>query len=263
MFNNQNNNNDRNDSVNTTGITFKNSKGFDPSAMALNFWNGNISLKMHPALPENQRTETKVFDYETSFSTALTPEKALFLATKIENEIYPALESRTKKSVGINVGGNGLIVVSTGLTNEPKPFIAIMKGLDENTKKPESSIHYEFNNTFSIDDYDEETGSYTINEGNFTELRMFTNILKDCASALSGLFAHSMRYYDRYARDAQKNILYKIAEKNGVSTFGGSKGGSRNIFGAPSASSEDDVPFNPAESQNISEMVNDINDYIN
>lgn len=263
MFNNQNNNENADVSVNTRGITFKNSKGFDPSAFELNFWNGNISLKMHPALPEAQRTETRVFDYETTVSTALTPEKALLLANKIEKEIFPALEAKTKKTVGITVGGNGLVVVSTGMGDEAKPYIALFKGLDENTKKPESGIHYEFNNTFTVDDYDETTGSYNINEGNYTELNLFTAILKDSAIALSGITAHCNRYWDRYARDAQKDILYKIAGKNGIAVGGngGYRRNSSNVF-TNNSSNDEDVPFGSADEQKISENVDDINAYL-
>lgn len=259
MFNNQNNNENSDVSVNTRGVTFKNSKGFEPSALELNFWNGNISLKMHPALPEAQRTETRVFDYETSVSTALTPEKALLLANKIEKEILPALEANTKKAVGITVGGNGLVVVST---NDGKPYVALFKGLDENTKKPESGIHYEFNNTFTVDEYDETTGSYNINEGNHTELNLFMNILKDSAITLSGITAHCNRYWDRYSRDAQKDVLNKIAAKNGISVGSGFRRSSSNVF-ANNSSNNEEVAFGSAEEQRISENVDDINAYLN
>ena len=74
--NQQANSNDR-VSVNTRGLQFYNTEGFEPSTLVLNYWNDNMfSIKIHPAKEQSKQTEREKFDYEKSTSSALSITKA-------------------------------------------------------------------------------------------------------------------------------------------------------------------------------------------
>ena len=221
-FNNTNNNAREQVNVNTRGPQFMNKNGFDPSTMAVGYWNELISIKMHPALPKEKQTDSKVFDYEKVISTAITLEKATTLCTGIEKKIIPAIEKGEQASVGIPVGADSLIVVSTGvkMTGSVRPYIAIHKALDEKTKKPETSIFYEFNRAYSVDDYDEAEGTFQVTQDIHSEFKLFIELLNAAKLGLSQAIAHSMRVVDKYYRDRVLNDISAIAEKLGVTTGG-------------------------------------------
>lgn len=215
--NNSKDNNDRN--VNTRGITLYNKNGFDPSALSIGFWNESfLSLKINPALEKSQQTQTKVFDYEKTVSTALTVQLMQLMSHAIKTYIYPAIEAGEDKSVGLQVGGDSLVVVSTGkrMTGEIRPCIGIHKGLDPQTKKPEMSIFYEFNKSQIIEDFNEENGAYNIISNINSELELFVNILDASIAALSKGNVHAMRSVMKFYNDKLMNTTLAIANKVGA-----------------------------------------------
>jgi len=226
--------------VNTRGVQFMNKEGFDPSTLLVGYWNEMISLKMHPALEKSKQTESKVFDYEKVISTAITLEKAITLCDGIVKKIFPAIEKGEQASVGVPVGSDSLIVVSTGvtMTGSVRPYIAIHKALDEKTKKPEVSIYYEFGQSYTVDNYDEKTGSFEVTKGINSELYLFYEILDAAKLGMSNAIAHSIRVVDKYYRDRMMNDIGEIAAKLGVST-GNTKNsyrGKKDIFGSEGTS---------------------------
>ena len=99
-MNNFGNNNSKNNSLentNTRGISFFNSKAEFKSALVLGFWNEMVSFRWHPPLPEEQRTEKKIFNYEESVSTCLGYTKLAALIKGIKEKIIPALNSGVKR----------------------------------------------------------------------------------------------------------------------------------------------------------------------
>ena len=219
-FNNgQNNNKDRNN-MNTNSIQFMNKDGFQPSTLVLGFWNEMLSVKIHPALPKEQQTETRVYNYDQNVSTAINVEKLGLLLDRIESELVPAMEDAANKSIGIQVGGNSLLVISTGVAkfNEVRPYIAIHKDLDQDTKKPQVSIYYEFKSQVSIDDYDPETGKYTLSKPSFSEFKVFINSVKEAIKALTNAQAHSTRNVNKYFNEKQTGMFREMASKLGVET---------------------------------------------
>lgn len=225
-FNNgQNNSKDKNN-MNTNSIQFMNRDGFQPSTLVLGFWNEMLSVKIHPALPKEQQTETRVYNYEQNVSTAMNVEKIGLLLDRIETEVVPAIYSGEDKSIGIQVGGNSLLVVSTGVGrfNEVRPYIAIHKDLDQDSKKPQVSIFYEFKSQVSIDDYDPETGKYVLSKPTHSEFRIFINTLIEAGRALTNAQAHSARNVNKYFNEKQTSMFREMASKLGVETqFGGNR----------------------------------------
>lgn len=216
-------NNNQND-TNTRGYQFKNKDGFEPSTLMFGFWNHMISLKMYPALPKDKQTESKTYNYEKVIATAITPEKAITLYKKMESKIFPAIANKTNASTGVIIGKDSLLVVGTGvgITGEVRPYIAIHKSLNEKTKKPEVSMHYEFIRSTSVDDYDESNGAFTVEQDIHAELILFYELLKDSKSALSNSIAHSLRAVNKFYNDRVLNDLAVISSALGITTKRGS-----------------------------------------
>lgn len=216
----QNNGKDNSKDVNTRGLSFFNKEGFDPSCLSLGMWNEMISIRIVPAFEKSKQTQQRVFDYDKTVSTALTVDKVMLLIFKTIHEIYPAIDKGENKTIGVPVGGDGLIVIGTGvnLTGNVRPFIGIHKALDENAKKPEFSIYYEFNRSTSVDDFNPETGSYTVHDSIHSELHTFIELLKAIVNGLSNGTAHSIRAVNRWHNEKTVGMLEEIVNKLGISS---------------------------------------------
>ena len=105
---------DYSNDVNTRGIQFSNKYGFDPSSIQFGYWNGFLSIRITPALDRSKQTETRVYDYDKTVSSALTVEKISLLLEKIKSDIIPAIKAGEEASIGVPTGANTLIVVDTG-----------------------------------------------------------------------------------------------------------------------------------------------------
>jgi len=259
---NNDNNGDNRKSVNTRIYQFKNKDGFEPSALQVTGWDEMLSLRINPALEPSKQTKDQVFDYERFVATSLNMEKAMLLLYKINNDIIPAIEKNEEKNVGISVGGDSLVTVGTGkkITGSIRPYIAIHKGLNPETKKAEQSIYYEFKSSMTIDDYDEKTGEYTVHEGYDAEFKLFIELLKSFIFT-SNFAGHSVRYNSRFVNDKIINTTTAIANKVGANT-GFSGGGFRNnVFGSQNSSSNKTSSYN-SDSAKIEE-IGDLNDLMN
>lgn len=243
-------------SVNTRGIQFKNKLGFDPSTVSFAFWNDMLSIRMNPALPQDQQTNNKVYDYDKTVSTALSVSKVALLLEKVTKEVIPALSAGENKTVGVVVGGDSLVCVGTGkaLTGEIKPYISIHKSLNQETYKPEMSIYYEFNKEQSIDDYNAETGKYVCGAEQYPEITVMVAVLKAAMMAMTNAEAHSARHVNQWANDRTNKTLNAIAEKIGapVPSYGGGTSYNRNTISFSNRPSED------TSSNTTTEMIDDI-----
>lgn len=209
----QNNAKDRDDSVNTRSINFYNKDGFDPSTLSLGFWNETfLTLRIAPTLDQNKQTQTRIYDYDKQVSTAMSIQTIMILVHSIRKFIIPAIEAGENKSVGVQVGGDSLIVVGTGVkeTGAVKPYVAIHAGLNPDTKKSETSIYYEFNKGKSINDYNSETGSYELVSDINHEFMIFVEILEHAIKALSKADVHAMRTVMRAYNNKLMNSVIAI-----------------------------------------------------
>lgn len=232
------NNKDR-ANVNTTGIQFSNKEGFDPSALVVGYWNDMLSLKIHPALPKEKQTEKSVFDYEHVVMTSLTVEKLQALHTAVMDRILPAIEAGEEKNVSVIINMDSLVTIGTGvaLNKKVSPYVAIHKGLDPETRKPESSIYYEFKSAPIIEDYDVESGKYETTFDKFTEFKAFLSCIAFAIPVLMNVTSHVSRTVDRAYKEKLTNEIASIAAKLGVSTS--SKGGytsKKDVFNVSSSS---------------------------
>jgi len=216
-FNNQSNNRDA-VNINSRGLQFMNGEStVMASTLVYGYWNSMVSIKIHPALPEDKQTESSRFNYDEVLSTALTLEKAQAILKFGKESILPAYNEGTKKSRFVKVGGNSILGIGTEQRGgEQIAYITIFKNLDEETKKPEAQMLYQFKSSYSIDDYDPETGNYTITKGIPSEFMLFLSALEASIEALTYATAHSIKVSDKWFRDRLINDLGDIAAKLGV-----------------------------------------------
>lgn len=243
----QNNDRDNGINVNTRSCQLLNKEGFDPSALSIGAWNEMMSLRINPALEPSKQTESRIFDYDRSVSTSLTMEKVMLLLYKINKEIVPAINDNIDKSIGIPLNnGESLIVIGTGkkYTNEIRPFLAIHKSLNANTRKPEMSMFYEFKRAYTIDDYDEKTGEYSMVTDIHSEFKLFIELLKAFIIGSSNFTPHADRVSNYFRNEKLNKNINAIAQKVGVpvESYGNKSYNNKpNVFANNSKSNNDDT----------------------
>ena len=259
--NSQNNGKDYSNDVNTRGIQLSNKDGFDPSTMNLGYWNGFLSIKINPALDKSKQTDTRVYDYEKTVSTALSPEKISLILEKIKQDIIPAMEAGEDKSIGVPTGTNSLVVVGTGKrqTGEIRPFFAIHRALNDTTKRPEMSIAYEFNRIQSIDDYNDSTGSYNVDNSIHAEFKLFIRVLEAALVGLSNATVHANRVVNRSLNDKIVRLLEAICNKLGIDTQTTKSYKPANVFNSTNTYTKEPVQD---EDVNTLENIEDLNKYM-
>jgi hypothetical protein len=107
------NNRNQNNKINTTTkvVQMYNPSGEDAGTLTLGYWNTFATIRINPALPENQRQDGKVYNYDANASVILNAETAIALlegVNKIEALIKakkkaPAVAVRTQQFV-VKVG---------------------------------------------------------------------------------------------------------------------------------------------------------------
>lgn len=253
--NNKGNNKYPSTNVNTRGIQLMNKEGFDPSTLVLGFWNDMMSIKLHPALEPSKQSASSVYDYETVFQTILNVEKAQLLVTKIKEYILPALEKAEEASVGVLIGDDTILLVSTGVQqfSEPKPFLGLFKGLNEK-KKAESMICFEFKTSEAIINYDPMTGEHDLDSKSYPHLDLFIKYLEAGVVAMLHAETHSNRHVNKYFQDRVLESLGGASKGN----YSNNTSRTRNVFGDSSVS--DTMDFGAEVSK---ENVGDINSFLN
>jgi hypothetical protein len=216
-FNQSNSNNREASNVNTTAIQFRNSQGTSPSALVIGYWNSLLSIKMYPALEKSQQNEQNVFNYEKPVSTAITLEKMIVLSIHLQDTILPAIKENRAAFKGVPIGDNSLAGV--GVTIEdgvPVAYFVIYKGLDETSKKPESFLKYNFKTSYTVDNYEPESGAHDITQGVQSEVNTFLAIMEAAKVGLSNSTVHADRHVNKFFRDKFMARIEDIAVKVGL-----------------------------------------------
>lgn len=261
--NNEYNSENNRKSITTKIYQFKNKEGFEPSTLQISGWDEMMSFRINPALEPNKQSREQIFDYDRFVATSLNMEKAMLLLYKINTDIIPAMENDEEKNVGISIGGDSLITVGTGkkITGSIRPYVAIHKSLNPETKKPEQSIYYEFKTAMTIDDYDEKTGTYKISEGTNAEFKLFVNLLESFVKD-SSFTGHTVRTNCRFTHERLINNTTAIATKVGADT--GFKGSASNFNSRKNVFSSSYSNENNSSSKNSDiEEIGDLNDLMN
>ena len=263
-FDQQNNSKDNKNSVNTRGVQFFNRESFCPSTLSVGFWNELISIKINPALPKDQQSEAKIYDYTKSVITTLSIDKASALIYEIENTILPALKEGEKLSISVPTSLDSLLTVGVGeLKGVYMPYVAIHKGIQQN-KIPQMSIYYEFNPINLVEDYNENNGEFKVKTSNLSEFLAFTYILKASVFALTHANTHSHRFVGKWNNDKLNGMIEEISSKLGISSSFINKSsykGKVSILWETGTTQQDQQTYNNA-TESISNL-DELNEFMN
>lgn len=254
MFNRKKNNN-RNEQkkFNMRSFQLYNDASSEPSTIAFGFWNNYATVRINPALPEKERKDGKVYDYDTSLSALFNVanltlliealdkyESALFNdgtfeATITKKKKDPADKKKKKEVVEVPLENISLqlsdsIAIKIGNGKEYKdlgPYVAIV---DYSRENEAVSLFYEFKDKQSSPimlNFNEDEGKSKKEIYMTSDYAIFKNFLIDARNGLSNAAAYgvmdSIMYYINL-------ILDKISILDGkidTGVFGkGSKGNS-------------------------------------
>lgn len=206
---------------NTNSFRLKNSTAVFPSAMILGYWNSTLTIKLHPALPESQRSTEKVFDYNTFIMGILTAENALVLLEAIKENINTILEEpETFDSFGVSSGNSFIEIAPQPGMEEVRDsgiFLNLYTKIDENGV-PGEVLQYKFNNrnyfkNFKVSGKTMEKKSLKLP----SEFLMFVRFLEEGVKGLSGGIAHGIRNANKYEYTRNVSNINRMMEKLGIS----------------------------------------------
>lgn len=230
---NQNTNRDR-QAVTTRSMTLRNSYAKIPCALEITFYNDMVRLGFVPPLPEGQRGENKLYDYNNSVITFLSRAKCHELYLKYQACIKPAIEAKKQMFISVEVGdAKNHIGISTGVNNstdgEAHPCLILIRGIDPQEKKSNDVILYEFRKGTVYEDYNPITGETAKIVQTDSELDMFMEDLETARAAVSKAYVHSSRVVDKAYKDMVLEAIRSIQDKLGIqqATGNGNRTGGR------------------------------------
>lgn len=239
--NTNNNKKDNEKSVNTNGIQIFSEGGFDPSTLVPGFWNEKYcTMKIHPALPKEKRTDKSRYDYDSNVMAVIELEHVTSMIYVLEQHIIPRVEDGHKEDVSFTFplkGGKEAVELGNGIkiTGDINPYFAIYKDIGDNGI-PGTSIATEFLTTDIWTNYDNTTGNKDIVK-RYESLHAFLSFLKDATQALNKASAHATRNNLKYVisrlMENQNAIMGKLGIE--VTKYGG--GRSNNLGGRTFGSS--------------------------
>ena len=221
------NNQQKEQHVNTRGIQLFNTNGLEPSTMIVSMWNQMVALRIHPAKEKSQQTKTSVYDYDKSVSIVLDNKVCDMLADVIDNDILPAIEKGVDCTKGVPVGSNSAVIISNGITRSSgkvMPYLAIARNIKPGTLLPEEMLSYTFNTSSILNNYDGLPGNAEFNIQTCqipyqSELRAFSHIIRHLAVALIGGEYHAGRNVNKRYDDNLFQMYKQLAAKNGIEFY--------------------------------------------
>lgn len=243
MFENYNSGNieKKNDSVNTDGPQYKNSKGFEVATLKIRYWDDKVTLTLHPKL--KNPTEKQVYDYETKISIALKVDKVAALLKSLEKIIDKAIEENKEKSVGITTASNNMVVVGTVIKEDSLHVVLhVCRELNAETRIPNQRYSYTFiKDDQIIEDFDPTTGKFESVSEVQTEYECFKEMLREFIRVNQAADVHADKYLNKYYRDNLYSNVLKTGLKVGALDSGNSNSMFTNAFN-PSGKPPENTP---------------------
>lgn len=199
------------DNINTPGYQLYS----DSATLVTEFWNKVIMVKMHPAKPESERTNTSVYDYNKQLAVGLTVEKALTMGKYILEDIYPALLKGEECTRAVVTSKVNMLVVSTGvkLHGKVEPYIAICKNINE-SRKPSEMMICTLRKDMAITEYNHETGDFSARE-DYPDLFTLGKFFEAC-DALLNAGVHADKFINRFLINKGYEFRAAVAGKLGI-----------------------------------------------
>lgn len=206
----------KNDSVNSRGVQFKNRQGFVSSTLVIQYWDDKLNLILHPEL--KNPSEKQVYDYEQKIMITLRVDKAMSLLKALDLIIDKAIEEGKEASVAVTTGNNNMAVVSTALKeNSLHVVLTVCRDLNVETKVPNQKYSYTFiKDEEIVKGYDPKTGSFDDVMEIQSEYLVFKEALASYIEMMQQTQTHSDRYFDRFYRNSIMDKVTKIGLKLGA-----------------------------------------------
>lgn len=175
-------------SVNTRLITLYS----DDSMVSVVAWNGNLSVKFHPATGKNADGVTQyTTDNNNIVPVVITPDNARALLEGINKEVIPALNNKGTASVAIRTGsGNNTKFFAVGC-EEGNPYIYVARNLMDGVTEDTNVIWHKFSTRTYFSNYSYKNGTMIevpVNTGfiNFVKrLENIDNLVPDVAHTIN------------------------------------------------------------------------------
>ncbi len=217
---NQNNNYEKK-SIQTRGQMYRNSHATIPCAMRVSFYDDMMRIGFIPPLPEDQRGEKKLFDYNNEVITNISRKNCNLLYEQYKEILLPAMEKKQNKSVTVKVGeSENHLGISTGINlgtdGECHPALILVRNIDKGTNKSNDIILYEFDKATVYEDYNPITGENGCVHEVDNEFDMFIRDLDTFRAATSKAYVHNDRVVDDAYKTMMSGILKDVAEKLGL-----------------------------------------------
>lgn len=246
-------NNNEEKACNTKGIQFYNIEGIEPSTMVMSYWNQNLAIKIHPALPENKRTENSKYDYEVFAGAYLNINKAKVLLKAIFEYFIPENQKNPNSDVSYAVPtGAGMIEISNGIKFGKKNsiIIAIYDKVDSETEKCEDYILFEFLTTKIKSNYSKDSGKSKEIEID-GEFSVFTDYLVNFVAAMTYAYAHAERNVNKYSYEKQTENMKSIMTALGIRADDDEgKSNKKESYFASKRQNDNVTQFSPRETTN-------------
>ena len=212
-------NNQKNDSVNTRGVQFKNQAGLEASTMVIQYWDEKLNVILHPRL--KNPSEKRVYDYEQHIMVTLRLDKAESLLIALERIIDKAIEEDKEASVGVIVptssSTNMLAVEAKKREGAMDIIVHVCRDLNPTTKIPEQRYSYTFiKDEEIIEGYDAMTGEFNDVVTYHAEYQLFKEALKEYVRVSMQGNVHSDRFHDRFYRNSLMDKVTKTGSKVGA-----------------------------------------------
>lgn len=227
---NNNGNNDNQRDVVTRNGRLRNASAKTPCALEVTYYGEMVRLGFVPPLPEANRGERRLFDYDNVVLTSLSRKKCNELYKKYKAVIVPAIAAKEQKFVSVEIGdAKNHLGISTGMTlgddGEAHPCIILIRNINPDTHKSSDVILYEFTKGSVFTDYNPVTGQYTEETVN-DELDLFMEDLNTFRGAMSKAYVHGNRVVDKAYKEVISEALRSIQDKMGIQRATGYNRGS-------------------------------------
>lgn len=213
---------------NTKGLQFYNSDRTYGSTLVLDYWQAFATVKIHPQLPEDRRSEKSKYDYDKSLGVVLTIERVYDLLQATKSVAFEIIENHnynfTPAGVILGRNKNQLLQIEPLSSLEGMPeeaegiVISIYSDIDPELGTTNNYIKYILGKASYIKAYDNKTGMYEKSDEFETQFMIFIKYLEQSLEALTMAKVHAQALHDMYSKDIVKDSLYEIKQKLGISS---------------------------------------------
>ena len=219
-----NRDNGSNNEVKRPSVVTRSGKGYNsdqkvPVALEWSFTDDMMRLVFAPQLPESQRTEMRIYDYDKAWTTCLTRIKALELLRGVESRILPCLKSNeplpseiinvSVPVANVNSIGIGLFTDDSGAKST---YLQFCKDIDGTSHVADRSIRYCFKKGQLIINHDQSTGAFDDMIITNIEFYMFLRDMSAFITEGSNAGVHAYRYVEKFFKDVISGNIISIAK---------------------------------------------------